>query len=384
MASRLIIYNSTDTGSQILAANIALHAYPDATVKDVAAVTTGDITTYCGTTLVDATYTDIFICTTTQLAGATGLLSYDQVALMIPKMLSTRKGTVERANTCQANVTVTDIILDASASAVNDYYNGMYIVTAGTTGIQRYIKDYTGASTTCLVNTTSTAVTTTETFIVYSTLDYIYQLGNTNGTTGKTACVQAWDLFYAGITYPKLVQALGGYLNVLCSGTATAVAAGTITLDATGATRGLGDRLSLAEMIVADSVANCYVYVYSATTGACQKRQITTSTVTAAVCTLASNWDITPTGTLVYRVVNHDDWRIYADVSFDLYVRAKWLDIEDQDTIDEVEKCIDQYLQLRNSYLTTGEAVAQDEDFIDNTIRKVGDFAFLTDALGIL
>lgn len=384
MAERLIIYSSTGTGSQILAANIALHKYPDATAKDITGVTTGDITTYCGTTLVDATYTDIFICATTQLAGATGVLSFYQVALLIPKMISTRRGTIERTGTCQTNATVTDIILDAGASAVNDYYNGMFIVTAVGIVKQRYITGYTGASVTAVVSTTTTAVTDTSTFIVYSSLDYIYQLGNTSAVNGKTACAQAWDLFYTGITYPKLVMALGGYLNVLCSGTATAVAAGTVTLDATGATRGLGDRLSLVEMVVADSVKDCYVYTYSATTGACQKRKITTSTVTASVCTLESNWDVTPTGTVLYRVVSHDDWRVFADRAFDIYVRTKWFDIDAANTMYEVEKCIDQYLQLRNSYLSAGEAVAQDDFFIDDTILKCANFAFAADALGIV
>ena len=171
MAERLIIYNSAaavSSPSQLFAANLALMKYPSATVKDVAGVTTGDITTYVTTTLVDDTYTDIFICCTTQAAGATGLLSFDQVAALRSKMITASKGTTVRANTCQANVTATEILLDSGASASNDYYNGMFIETAGTTPVLRYISDYVGSTKACTVNTTTIAVTNTETFIVYT------------------------------------------------------------------------------------------------------------------------------------------------------------------------------------------------------------------------
>lgn len=58
--------------------------------------------------------------------------------------------TIERSNTCQAGSAAGTVILDAGASAANDYYNGGRITITGGTGAgqTRLISDYTGASVT--------------------------------------------------------------------------------------------------------------------------------------------------------------------------------------------------------------------------------------------
>jgi hypothetical protein len=377
MAERLIIYNSAynvSTPSQLLAANLALMEYPDATLKDVAAVTTGDITTYVSTTLVDDTYTDIFICCVTQSAGATGLLSYDQVAMLRPKMITASKGTTVRADTCQANVTVTEIVLDAAASATTNYYRYMFIQTAGVTAVNRYITAYNGTSKVATVSTTSTAITSTETFVVYTNTN-IYQLGDTVAATGKTAAYLMWEELYPSADVPLLVNYIGGYKCFDTTGTATAVAAGTITLDATGATAGVSDKLTLAQLIVADSVKDMYVYVYSATTGAGQYRKITASAVTTAVCTLESNWTVTPTGTVVYRVCEGLD-KVLVDRAVEIWIKTELYDPSSADAKAYTKLLCDDRSMASATYSGT---VSQDLVFLE-TIKDLGRFAFRADS----
>jgi hypothetical protein len=376
MAERLIIFNSlvgTSTPAQLMAANLCISKYPDATLKDITGLTTGNVTTYISG-LTNDYYTDIFICCATNVTPASNILSFDQVASLRQKMITASKGTTVRANTCQANVTTTEIILDASASAVNDFYDGMFIVTAGVTAVYRYISNYVGATVTATVADTSTAITSTETFIVYTNTN-IYQLGNTSAVTGKTAAYQAWETLWPSTPAPLAVIYLGGYLFAECSGTASAAAAGTITLDATGASRGLGDRMTLAQMLVADSLAGYWVYIYSGTLGVWQKAQIESNAVTTAVCTLVDNWLITPTGTIIYRVVSNEE-RIRADRAMEIYAKTRWYDPSKLAAKQDITALTNLYGGLD---VDDTEAPDQDLDLLTEMVT-LGSFAFESDS----
>ena len=377
MANRLIFYNSGNAGSNIFAANILRQKYPDATLKDVSGVTTGNITSYIAG-LTANYYTDIFITCVSQLTPATGVLSFDQIASLDGKMISASKGSIHnviRANTAQSNSTVTDIILDSGASASDDFYNGYNIVTAGTTAVSRYIKDYTGSSKTCVVNTTTTAITTTETFIVYGDT-HIYQLGNTNATTGKTAVYQVWDLLYPDSIAPQPVTVLGGYLNVLCSGTAASIAAGTITLAPTASA---GDRNSTATHTTDGAYDGTFVYIYSATAGACQVAEIASYVGSTQVATLTANWGITPTGTVVYRVVSFNDFRVYADRAMDIYCQTYMRDPSTTRAIKDTERLTDDVLSLNTAAATADVDLTYFYQCLD-----LGKSTFLSDALGVV
>ena len=92
-----------------------------------------------------------------------------------------------------------------------------------------------------------------------------------------------------------------GEWAVTDTGTAAAVAAGTITLDGT-------------PDFAADETKGQSVIVLSATTGAGQCRHIESMTA-AEVVTLSSNWDTTPTGTVTYAVVPSGVCAVLAEVS---------------------------------------------------------------------
>ena len=170
----LLFYNSNVIESA-LAHMIAKKYYTKngwtITEKDTYGVLTGAIDTYIATLTAD-NYHKVEIFSEVAVTGATSKITYDQIASLRTYMATGYKGTTINEGTCQANSTSTNIKLAAAASAVDDFYNGNFIVTEGTTEVDRYITDYTGSSKVSVVADTSTAVTTTETYIVYSA-DYI-------------------------------------------------------------------------------------------------------------------------------------------------------------------------------------------------------------------
>lgn len=244
-------------------------------------------------TLTDDTMHEIAVCTITEASYTeTGRMTYDQVAYLDSKLVTANKGTSVRANTCQANSTVTEIVLDSGASASNDYYNGMYIKTDGTTDVYRYISDYVGATKICTVVTTSTAVTTTETFIVY-TNDHIYTIGDASST--QNACRVAWTTLFDSDNIPLLIGIMGGYgsgfkncpLTVL---TANQVGSGSLT-DTSAFTAEAYDNGGYYCAILSASGGNYMVG---------EAVEIASNTV--SVLTLKENWTVTPSGTVTYAI----------------------------------------------------------------------------------
>lgn len=373
MANYLIIYSSTGNATNIKGAADCFYKYPEATVKDVTGITTGNITTYI-TGLTDTHYDEIFIYCVTQDTGATGLLSFQQVANLQAKMKTAKKGTVVVDGTSQTNTTATEIVLDSDASSEDDTYNGMFIKTTGTTAVIRYISDYVGSTKTCTVPTTTTAISG-ETYEIY-TLDYIHQLGNVL-SSGKTPVLQGWDLLYPTVTYPIVNIALGGTMAVLSSGTAQSVDAGTITLAANKET---GNKVVESDHDSNDYYNGKYVYIYSASTGACQFKKITDYVGSTHVATLESNWGITPTGTVIYRVVD-DLFEVYLDRIAEIMTSMLMYDITAEDSKILNQRLIDDYGTLSFSSTKTTE---QDLEYIMGEYTLIGKNIFKADALGVV
>lgn len=76
-----------------------------------------------------------------------------------------------RTGTCQAGSTSTTVVLDAGASSVDDYYNGLSIVISGGTGVSQNntITDYDGTTKTATVSAWTTTPDATSTFAIYTT-----------------------------------------------------------------------------------------------------------------------------------------------------------------------------------------------------------------------
>jgi hypothetical protein len=232
----------------------------------------------------------------------------------------------------------------------------MYIKTAGTTAVYRYISDYTGGDTTCTVGDTSTAVTTSETFIVY-TNDHIYILGD--ASSNENACRVAWRTLFGSDNIPLLVKIMGGYGTAFKNcpktvATATSVAAGTLTHTS-------------AFTAAAYDGGDYYCAIISASGGnymAGQSRLITSNTV--SVLTLEKDWDYTPTGTVTYAI--YPGAHILYDKYLDLAIPTYLWD-NTATNFDIFKSMLDRYGDIASQDLVTAQTY-QDLATIDDYAAK--------------
>lgn len=380
-----LIYNSGGSGTQILGANLLRYYDPSCTVYDINGIASTTIGIALAA-LVDDTYDNIWICATTQTAPAAGVITFDQVALLDSKLVPANKAAIIESDTCRANAVVTDIILAATANPNNDHYNGLYVRTAGVTAVSRYITDYTGLTKTAVVSTTTVAVTNTETYEIYDRSQYISLYGNAS-PSGKNCAYNVFEGKWANTTIPLVVFYVGGWKHLVSSGTAgAACTVNTITLAANVTA---GDRATDVEHDTNDYYNGMWVYIYTATTGATQVRQITDYDGGTHVCTLASNWSLTPdmlaagatfpTGTVLYRIVDNTDEAGY-DRATDIAIRGSMWDITSAQAISLTKRFVDNYNSLAFNPQTTG----QDLDYLWNDFIVAGKAAAIADAYGIV
>jgi hypothetical protein len=112
----------------------------------------------------------------------------------------------------------------------------------------------------------------------------IKQLGAASGN--KQPAYRVWEEIFPVTEIPKIVQYTSTETWPRATATADSVAAGTLT--------------DSGAFTIDEEIDN-YVCIKSATLGAGQIRKITDNT--ADVLTLESNWDVTPTGTIVYEII---------------------------------------------------------------------------------
>ena len=293
------------------------------------------------------TMTAVYVCSTTQATySAAGLFTNDHLAEIDNLLVTASKGTTITSGTLQSNATVTEAILAAAtASAVDDTYNGYNIRTAGTTAKNRYITDYVGTTKTVTIVSTSTALTTTETYVIFSRSSKQYVIGN--AASNETACRVAWRTLFPTKQFPVIVNMLGGYgtiatgLNGVTDGVTTFKQAYEVTQTATSAnTTSLTHTSHFAAV---DCYKNKWVGIESGTLGVGQVRQITSNTVSALTVPL---WTA-PTGTIVYTVAE-SEWQCMAHKYLTLAIPT-YLYATDSDTLAIWKKLIDKYSTLYKS-----------------------------------
>lgn len=321
--------------------------------------------------LTNDSYDEAYIMTTvTDGGGASGVMNYDSFAAIRNKMKTASKGTEIATGTSQAGGSTSTIKLAAGSSAVDDFYNGYILDCTGGTGaanVDKTILDYTGSSLVAEVGgATFTDPGADTTYVIYDVSTYIKTMATTGG---KSVALQAWEASYPNITPPLVIHYTGTYNFTEDYGTAAAVAAGTLTLKA--APKNTGARVATAERTTNDHFNSMYAYIYSSTTGARQYRQISDFVGSSLVCTLASNWTVTPTGTVVYRVVDQVA-DIYADVQCEFFLKTLMYDLTDATVLSYYDKLLDNNGKL--STLTSG-APEQDLDFLSE-MRIKGDVAW--------
>jgi hypothetical protein len=330
-----IFYLAKDTtGKSQTAAALAKIKYPNATVtatdgKDNTAMAA------CISALTDNTLSDICICMPLVNSHAAGKFTCAQAILLIAKLLTARQGT-NVTGTCASNATVTAIKLAASGpSTVDDFYNLRIIAIAGTTPIDgRVITDYVGSTKVCTVSTTTTAITTTETYIVYMT-DYLHILGEAlyNGSGTGTNVYQTWkNLFPLATQMPTIVWMLAGLGALYHKDSVTASGAcGEATLTDTG-----------EFTLNAYTGLDYWVILETATTGGGQIRKIVSNT--ADVLTVSPAWSPLPTGTPVYSIkegANRLGWDLYLAKALPTYLLSG-----SAEDISKLTRMMDQYGDL--------------------------------------
>ena len=284
------------------------------TNQDLKGLSTGQIASLVTSLLAVSppVYDVVNICVPTQTSTATNKLTYDQVAALDLVLKTTKQGTVNNivhAGTAASNSTQTNIVLDSGASAVDDYYKGMYIVTAGVTAVTRMITGYTGATKIATVVATGTAITTTETFTIYTSPN-MNKIGD--ASSSLTACYEAWATLFPGKNIPALISLMGGtgsniQPHYLVTQTATSCGAAILTHTSNFTANMFND-------------GNYYVAIESATTGAGQVRRILSNT--ANILTVEP-WDIIPTGAIVYQVTaNNPLYEFYLPYAILTYLIA--------------------------------------------------------------
>jgi len=155
--NKLVIFSSLKAllGQSIATAGVcSVHGnYPGSgasmTFKDFKGLTTGNITSYIGG-LTANTYHSIYVALPSSATNATNTLMQDYIAGLDVNIIAANRGSVNNqvnTGTCQSNSTTTNIILASTASAVDDYYKGMFIkTTVGGVSTYHYCTGYTGAS----------------------------------------------------------------------------------------------------------------------------------------------------------------------------------------------------------------------------------------------
>ena len=337
-----VFYKKTDEQS-ILCRAVAIAKYGAS--NDITSVNVGTSDENALAALIAAvtvnTQSRIVLAYGTQATYSTaGKFTYDQIASMDTRLKTANKGTSVRAGTCQSNSTGTQIKLDASASAVTDYYKGMYIKTAGTTAVQRYITAYDGSTKICTVADTTTPITTTETFIVY-TADYIDIIGNASTTTNP--CRVAWTTLFPDTAPPMLISVMGGYNTGF-----KAYAIDGLTADSATA-----NTLVDATVFTLNAEIGKYLGIISGTTGGGEVQQVLSNTTT----TLTVNpFRITPTGTILYQVSDTKEWCLANH--YLVYALKAYLQLADNATDKILKRMLDKYNILQN---TPTNAVGDDE-----------------------
>lgn len=185
--------------------------------------------------------------------------------------------SIIRSNTAQAGASTT-ITLDASASAVDGFYNNQFIVIVAGTGAGqgRIITDYVGATKVATVSSWATNPSSDSVYV-------ITPFGSIPGATAPTASEVAdavWDEALSGHTTEgtpgALFQMFGLYVGTAQAGSST-----TITLDASGSPD-------------ADDKVNYQFITIRSGTGKGQTRQITDYVLSTKVATVNLAWAVTP------------------------------------------------------------------------------------------
>lgn len=371
--ANLIIYTSASVDSLLAAAahiqycNNGGHSY---TLKDVAAVVTGDIDTWIGT-LSATTYDNIYIDCPCDGAAATASISTTQQYDLYAKLKTASKGTLGDEVSNATTATASTIGDSGETYVANAWANKWVYLTGGTgSGQLATVK----SNSTTVFTIWGTFATTPDTSTDYKTLTgmKMHMCGTAHTTTARTSIKNitelAWDAVYPNNTIPLILSYRAGTPGYsVISGTTSSIAAGSAT--------------DSGASFATNAYAGMYVVEYDASTYPYQYTKIASNTGTALTGTLVDTthyWHRknTPTGTPTYKIVNS-----LSDVLNDKYIKYYVLtyltDLTDSTVLAEYKRMIDTNGSLNE--MPAGRGPVQDVAYIQGTVLPTG--KILMDAL---
>jgi hypothetical protein len=307
---KCILYTSLKASAGIspLVAGIShVHASPNGisgggvTIKNTLGISTGDISTFLGTTITANSLDSMYVCIPSATSTATNVITYDQLASLDSRMKTAVRGSVHNkivTGTCGTNTGGATSVILTGGSAVDDTYIGKYLMTS-LSGTDRYfyITAYTGSTTEATIVNASTAITDTSTFTVF-TQPNLYVLGD--AVSNETAARYAFRTLFPDAVIPPIVGFMGGYgsgfqPHYKYDETATSAAATSLTHTS---------EFTLSEF----DGGTWYVAIESGTTGAGEIKRIISNT--ADILTVEP-WEVLPTGTIKYQIQSGSEFALY-------------------------------------------------------------------------
>lgn len=331
--TNLTIYSSAVVQDAVAAA-ITLNKYPvgetDNTLKDLAGIATGDITTYIGT-LSAGVYDKIFIHVSNQVAAAAAVLTTAQMYALIAKLKTAGQGTQVGTDIENCTTFTATTIGDSGEAWEVDEHVGRWVIINDGTGANQLAKIKSNTATVLTIDGTfATTPDATSDFQIWEDIELI-DLGNVDMINSSNPAWRSWNYHYPNNGVPPIVRAIGKYKFPVLAGTASACT--TTTLTHTGAFAGL-------------DLAGYYAYIYSATTGANQFAKIASHTDNALTfeTAIASSC----TGTIVYRIVDGEHY-CFHDAIVEHFVYAYMMDLSKNSVIALYKRLIDDYDSLKNN-----------------------------------
>ena len=368
----LILYNSALATSLLAAAahityaSAGGHTY---TLKGTYGVSDGDLTTYCGTTLVDATYDEIYIDSVCDGAAATSAISTLHQYLLYTKLKVASRGTLSAEITNATTATGTTLGDSGETWVVNAYTNA-WLYLMGGTGTDQIATIKSNTSTVATIWGAAFATTpSTDTDFKILTGMKMYMCGLAHTTTAASSVEAitelAWAAIYPNNTLPLIMSFHGGQPSyALYTGTSTTLAAGALT--DSGASWST------------NAWAGMYCQIYSASTNSYQYAKITSNTGTVLTLTLmtaTTYWSrgLTPTGNAIYKIVNQLS-DVFNDEYSKVYIMTYLTDLTSSTTLGIYKDIMDSNLSMPT--LPTKMSPIQNVKYVQGTILPQGKTIF--------
>ena len=370
----LILYTNLTADSLLAAAQHYTYCQANGytpTLKNLAAIATGDIDTYLST-LTAATYDKIFVDCPCDGPVGTATISTAQQYTLRTLLKVASQGTLSTVITNPDTHTSTTIGLTGQGWTVNSLTGALIYISAGTgAGQIATIKSNTATVATIWGSAFATTPDGSTTAVYTITGCALYMCGTAHTTTAYKAIASitelAWTAVYPNNSIPLIGSFLGGEPGyALYAGTASAIGASTLTDSAASSNW------------TSNCYAGMYVQIYSASTNSYQYALIASNTTTVLTLTLIDTthyWSrlLVPTGTPAYKIVNQPA-DVFNDEYSKVYIMTYLTNLTNSGVLATYKDIIDSNYSLPT--LSSKMSPTQNIKYVQGTILPMGKVIF--------